>query len=767
VIDRLRRLDRLTLEWWLVLVAAIVLVAGCQATSFSFRFDMLLYDLAQRSLPKTPHSEILLVSIDDRSLAEIGPWPWSRAEQAQLLNQVATGKPRAVALDVLLLELQDNAGDTALAKAIRAGPPTYLPIEFQLPGRNGTSFEIIEPAKPFRDNAAGLGQANLSPDADGIVRRAYLDYSVGSSHWPHLMVRLAELVSPRATKPLHQGGPDEIIANHPALIAYTGPQGSFPNISAASVMRGELPDEMLVGRFVLVGATATGIGDTYATPVGNDGTLMPGLEIQANLLDSLLSNRVITPVERGPLYIFALAPIIAMMLGLRYLKPRWTLWLLGGLLVAVLTGAFVLLAIGLWVPPGSALLGMIAVYPMWNWRRLAAVSAYFTAELKKIESEHDPLERVRPDLAHTDFVDRQMGLLRSAIDRERDLRRFFIDRIAQMPDAVVVTDNSGRVVLANEVALALWHSLGGPGILEAVDQLLARLKDVSGKAPLGPGTSGAWQTSPMEADLTAGDGRCFAMRCEPQHAADDAVIGAVVRIVDTTDAMRTQREREEVMQLLSHDMRSPQVSILTLLDGVSAHKIDKPLAQRIRHYAERTLNLADGFVQLSRAQSLRFEPQVIDLSDIAREAIDALWPQANASGVKLITDLPDYELLILGEGSLLTRTLVNLIDNAIRYSADGQVVRLSAAMEPSEADPWCKITIADNGPGMSREHLDKIFQRFQSKGRMRVHGQSGVGLGLAFVHATILRHNGTIRCESAEGQGTRFEVFFPAHLDDD
>jgi CHASE2 domain-containing sensor protein/signal transduction histidine kinase len=762
VIGLLRRIDRLTAEWWLVLLAALGLVAACVATSFPVRFDMLLYDQVQRSLPHRPHPDILLVSIDDRSLAEVGPWPWPRSNQAQLLTALAVGKPHAVALDVLLLDEQDPVSDAALAKAIAEGPPTYLPVEFQLPGRNGASFEIVEPAPPFRNAAKELGQANLNPDADGIVRRAYLEYAAGTAHWPHLMTWLSGTAK---TQSQDKNDPNVVLAKRPAMIAYTGPQGSFPNISAASVLRGELPPEALAGKLVLVGATATGIGDSYSTPVGGDGTLMSGLEIQANLLDSLLSNRVISPAGRGLLYVFALTPIVLMMLGLRYLKPGRTLWLLGGLLFAVLAVSLLLLRQGLWVAPGSALIGLIAVYPLWNWRRLATVSAYFATELEKLESEHDPLERARPNLTHTDFVDRQMGLLRSAIDRERDLRRFFIDRIAQMPDAVVVTDLAGRVVLANDVALTLWRSMGGSGELRAVDHLLSQLKDKNGKPPLGPGTINTWQSAPLRSDVTASDGRCFAMRCEPQRAADDAVIGAVVRIADTTEATRIQREREEVMQLLSHDMRSPQVSILTLLNGANARTIKAPLAERIRDYAERTLHLADGFVQLSRAQSLRFEPQVIDISDVAREAMDALWPQANASGVSLIAELPEDELLVQGEGSLLTRMLVNLIDNAIRYSKQGQKVRVSVVLEASEADPWCRITVADQGPGISPERLQQLYQRFQSSGGGIAQGKGGVGLGLAFVHATVLRHNGSINCNSDAERGTSFEILIPAYLE--
>ncbi len=743
VIAAKRRPDRLAVEWWLVLLLATGLVVACVATGFTDRFDLLLYDFAQRQLPQTPRQDILLVTVDDRSLAEIGPWPWPRATQARLLQAVAKSRPRAVALDVLLSEPGDAAGDAALATAIRGGPPTYLPVQFVVPGRDGADFNVLEPLPPFRAAATGLGHVNLSPDADGVIRRVYLDYAAGGRNWPHLVTWLSHTgrgaeSAPAVASPL-------LRAQHPVMIAYAGPQGSFPAISAASLIRGEVPPEALAGKWVLVGVTATGVGDTYATPVSTDHSLMPGLEIQANVLNALLTNRGITPVEGGFRYTFMLAPIMAMLLGLRRLRPRRTLWVLVALLGAVLGGAGLLLAGGhMWIAPGSALFGLIAIYPLWSWRRLASLSAYIATELEKLEAEHDPLERARPTLAQADFVERQIGLLRSAIDRERDLRRFLIDRIAQMPDAVVIIDPAGKVVIANDGAVALWRSLGGDTAPAMIEPLLARL----GTAPIGGGGSTAWQV-----DAATADGRSFTVQCEPQRAADDAVIGAVIRVTETTDAVLAQRQREEVLQLLSHDMRAPQVSILTLLDGDTTGRLAAPVAQRVRNYAERTLGLADGFVQLARAQSLRFEPQPVDLGDVMREAADALWPQAVARHVTIHCDVPDEEVLVMGDRSLLARMFVNLIDNATRFSASGQVIRATLVASHNT----CSAIIADDGAGIAPEPLARLFERFTSSAQ----GVGGVGLGLAFVHATVLRHGGRIDCASELGCGTRFTLRFP------
>ncbi len=757
----IRRIDRLAAEWWLVLMLASALVVASIASNFAARFDLLFYDALQRSRPHKPQPRIMLIAIDDRSLTEIGPWPWPREMQARLLTALAQGKPQRVALDLLLLEKGDAAGDRALETAIKNGPPTYLPVQFAIPGQNGTSFTVMKPIEQFLTAAAGTGHVNLIPDADGSMRRAFLTFADGRSEWYHLMTQLTGQPQPTRKTAAQSTGPAALIARDPALIAFTGPQGTFPTISAASVINGHVPPEALADKLLLVGVTATGIGDAYATPVGSDHSLMPGLEIQANLLDSMLSKRLIYPVTGIAPYLFGLVAILIMMLCLRFIRPRWTIWAWAGLLVTTLGLSIALLAQGFWIAPSSAVLGLIAVYPLWNWRRLAAVSSFMAHELEKLHSESDPLERARPSFAGADVVDRQIGLLGSAIDRGRDLRRFLTDRIVQMPDAVLVTDLAGKVVIANEGALALWRSLEGEGTPGTVHELLGRLKVDCDSARLA-----SWQ-----AQTICEDGRSFTVRAESQRAADDSEIGAVFNIAETTELVTAQRQkelaqrqREEVLQLLSHDMRAPQVSILTMLQDGAGDTIKPPMTQRIRECAERTLSLADGFVHLSRAQSLRFDPKVINLVDVAHEAADALWAQAKARNVTISTDLPqEAELLVLGDHSLLVRMLVNLIDNAIRVSPEGQQVLVTASLITRDDKAYCQAVVTDNGPGFSDEQLQSLYARFQTGGQVNLKSAGGVGLGLAFVLATVKRHDGEIACDSSADKGTRFEILLPCH----
>ncbi len=766
-----RGFARLRSEWWLVTLVLTLLIGLVVASGATRKLDNIAYDFLLRHSGREAQPQIFLVTIDNRALEEGGPWPWPRGDQARLLEQLGKAKPLAIAYDVLLLEPGDKAGDDRLASAIGGAGPVYLPVQFNIPGRNGSAADVVQPVEALRNAAAGLGHVNLSFDPDGLVRRIHLSFADRGQQWPQLMRFMrnrargaGEGASPRPDAKV-EALAGSLVARDEVLIAYAGPQGHFPAISASSVLRGEVPAEMLRGKLVLVGATASGVGDAYSTPVGSDGSLMPGIEIQAHLLDAMLSNRLITPVTGAWPYGFALFPLFALLLALRFMTPRRIVTLIAGLLVLILAVSIAALRWqNLWLPPGSAVAGIVCVYPLWAWRRLAAVSSYMAVQLEALSAETDLFGRGHDDLPRSDFVQRQMGLLELAISRERDLRRFLKDRLMQMPDSVLVCDPAGKVLIANQGAAELAHDLTGAAEVDGLDQLLSRLHPVPGAArdkALSLAGAAKGLAEPWSGQAESANGRFFDLRIEPQHSDDDVIVGHVVRIVDTTEISAMQRQREDIMQLLTHDMRSPQSSIIALLDNTGTTGISVDLATRIRTYAGRTLKLADDFVQLSRAQLLQYRLEEINLADIVHDAADALWPQSSARGIIVDVSVPGEELVMSGERSLLTRMLINLIENAIKFSPDGSTVEVTLERTKAGSGNSAICTVSDSGTGMEPEQLSVLYQRFQRAPSGPAKGAGGVGLGLAFVHTVVVRHNGTIACTSTPGAGTRFMVTLP------
>lgn len=746
---------RLAAEWWLVALLSSALALLLVHDRTTQGLDALLYDVLLQFDRHDPDPRILIVAIDDHSTRETGAWPWSRQVQAELLGKLGEADPVAVAYDVLLVD--PKAGDMALGRAMAGPAPVFVPLLMRAPGTNGAPFDIIPPVPAVREAAAGMGHVNLLPDSDGKVRRTQLIAGDERGRWPHLMVLMQRAADPSADLP-EEG-------QRPLLIPFAGSAGHFPTIGASSVLRGEVPAELLRDRLVLVGATAEGLGDRYATGGGNPGGILPGIEVQAHLLDGLLSDRMIAEASLWSRVLLALVPLWVLLAALRVLQPWALLALIAGLAVLLLAAAAAaLLGFRLWLTPVPGLAALAVVYPLWGWRRLAAANSYMIEELERFRAEPDVLAPAGPLPSAPDPVSRQMALLNDAIGQSRNLRRFVTESLRQLPDGVFIADRSGAIVLANAEAEALAEELGLAPDERDLPALYARFQPVpAAEGRLEPEGSDLppWPApeEPGRYRARSASGRSFEIRVAPRWSASGELLGWVVRTTDITTLSEALRQREDMLEFLSHDMRSPQTSILALLADIGGEQVDPQIVGRIESHARRTIALAEGFVQLARAESLPYEPEPVNVADMLVDALDQLWPRITAKDLNVELTGEDATLFVAGERSLLTRAVVNLIENAVYHSPPGAHLRCSIDVIEEQGDPMVTCTIADEGPGIAPDHLAVLFERFrQAPGK----GQgNGVGLGLAQVHTVAVRHGGWVRCESRVGAGSTFVLGLP------
>ena len=737
--------NRLLLEWLLVAGLAVLTVCLLASYRLTERPDNLAYDALVRMRP-TLKSDVVIVAIDDASLASVGRWPWPRDIHTRLIDRLAGARPAAIGYDVLFVE--PSGQDAALAQAMARAGNVVLPLTFSVPGLNGAPFDLQAPVPPIGPAARLVGHADFAADDDGIVRRASMLAGDKGQAYPAIAEQLHRLVTGRASSAFaastNQALPDNRFAfSAPILIPFSGAAGFHRAIPAGAVLRGEVPPELLRGKLVLVGSTASGSGDRYPVPSG----AMPGVELLANMVDALIDGRAIHSMGPAGTLVAALVPLPILLGALLILPPRVNVLLGLGLMgLAFATSAGLLIWDDIWLPPTAALAGLLIVYPLWAWRRLEAANAYMVEELTLLRGEADALPMgapAQPTGWLPEAIARQTALLHMAIGRVRDLRRFFADSLQALPDATLVTDPADMVLVANRAADALF----GPGVGQPLGQLLARLSpDLAGRAI---------EVTPCE--MTARDGRIFVLVVVPLTDARGNRAGSIARLTDITEIRVATRQREDELQLLTHDMRSPQASILALLDD---EQEDEPnLRARIAGYARRTLKLADDFVHYARAQSGRHNEELLDFLAVLIEAADDQWALAQAKRIRVETPDDDEEYLVFGDQSLLSRMLCNLIGNAIKYSGPDTIIRCALARESGR---MLRCTIADQGHGIAPEDLDAIFQPFR---RSRGAEGSGAGLGLAFVKTVIQRHGGTIHVDSRLGAGTTFTLRLPMALE--
>ncbi|WP_421930602.1 CHASE2 domain-containing protein [Phenylobacterium sp.] len=720
---------RLLLEWLLVAVLATAAAGLASWNGLLARADGAVYDALALLNGRPADPDLIIVAIDDRSLAELGRWPWPRARHAELLRVLAPMAPRAVVYDVLFTE--PDPADADLARAMTDLGSVFLPVLVEQ-GFNGAGLREVPPAGPLAVAAEGVGQVIIRPDPDGVVR--HRERCARPAPRP-----LAEVVLGQR-RPLPPAGAAPCVGE---MIPFAGPPGAYRTVSFGSVLRGEVPAAFFTGRRVLVGATALGMTDHFQTPMGGSSGGMSGVELQANILDAL--DHGLTRGEAGRPWRLALAilPLWALMTGFLTLKPAQNLGLAAGLGAAVLALSVGLFGLAhLWLSPVTTLAILLLVFPVWGWRRLAMASDFLKAEFERLGGHLEaPAATAHGPVA--DVVASQARALSGAISRMDALRRFADDILASLPDATLVTDAQGVVIQANAPARALL----GEGLVGVpLVDLLRRLEPVALEA--------GDLTGPQSRPLALRDGRTLLLHTAPRRGEGEGPAGEVIGLADATELMATARQREQALQLLTHDMRSPQTSILALLQ--QSPGLEPTMVGRIAANARRTLALADGFVQFARAEAAALGREPVDLADMVCEMADELWPQAQQKKVTFVQAGCDEPAFTLGDHSLLARAFANLFENAVKYSPPGARIAVALTREAGRI----MVSVTDQGPGLTPEEAAAVFEPFQRFDRPQG-GDPGAGLGLAFVRSVVVRHGGQVRYETASGGGAHFIVDLP------
>jgi CHASE2 domain-containing sensor protein len=749
-------------DWAAVAIGLSLLLVAIVLSGGADRANDLFYDWSTRVASHDPPDDILVVAIDDKSLETLGPWPWPRAVHAAMLRRLATYHPLAVIYDVLFPGPSPVAeDDTALGKAFAAIPHAFVPMVLKTPGDNGRGYEPLWPIAPVTANAT-VGHARVQPDRDGVVRR--IDLAIdGEQRWDHIAALAAALqpAGRRALEALPKFAPRPAAApprrQGEVLIGFGGPPGHVRTAPFISVLRGETPASLLTGRYVLVGATAPGLGDQYSTPAGGDSGVMSGIEIQANVLDTLLSGSAIRPAPTALRLAFGLASLWLLMVGFLRLPPN-SAGLLGlGLMIVVAALSAGLLFLGhVWLPPMATLIVLIIAQPLWTWRRLSGVNTYMIEELSRLAADPDlSTTAPRPRPLTRDHIASQVDLMRETVDRVRGMRRLVGAAVRSLPDPTVLVTLGGEITLANAEAQKLF---GGDSRPEPAD--IERFFSASEPPPF----SVAGFTDPRRpwiGERTGADGSLREILHVPWTDEAGSPLGWVIRFADVTAMRRAETAREEALQLLTHDMRSPQASILALVAEDSAATPEE-LRPRIAHYAKRTLALADGFLRLARADAGNYEREPTEIADVMTEATDDLWVLASSRGVRIVFDGGEAEYMMVGNRGLLIRAFTNILDNAVKFSPPGSTIECAVAGGAGCGGGDIVCTITDHGAGMSSEVVAKLFQRFSHHAAGLAGPVDGVGLGLAFVQSVVKGHGGIIACRSAPGVGTTFEIVLPA-----
>lgn len=386
-----------------VLVLATLILVFSQALS---RLDYVVYDLGQKLRLNSAPKDIIIVAIDEISLSQIGRWPWPREVHARLIDQLKSAGARVIALDIILSE-QDKKNileDDLLSASIRQAENVVLPVLIETTRTNGQLIETL-PLTKFATHAADLGRVHAVLDEDGIVRSFYLFEGIGAPAWQHFSQAILNVANKQPSKngvvDFDQTRLLTLVQQQQRKINFLAPNDHFDTISYSQVLKGEYPQGLFQDKIVFVGATASGMNDLLSTPVSSFGQPMPGVEVHANIFETI----------RNKLYILdvSLPAKIIILLTLALLPLLWIpkLSAFTGLisnlvyfLLVLATMAVLPKTICFWIPPSAALFSIFIAYPVWSWRKLEAARRYLDQEL-------DFLQQNLSNMQNLDRLDNQ------------------------------------------------------------------------------------------------------------------------------------------------------------------------------------------------------------------------------------------------------------------------------------------------------------------------------------------------------------------------
>ena len=239
--------------------------------------------------------------------------------------------------------------------------------------------------------------------------------------------------------------------------------------------------------------------------------------------------------------------------------------------------------------------------------------------------------------------------------------------------------------------------------------------------------------------------------------------GVLLTLHDLTRLRQVETTRREFVSNVSHELRTPLSSVKALAEALENGALEDPdtardFIRRIHGEADRMSALVDELLELSRLESGQapLEMETVDVAALARGEIEAFQLRAEAAGAVLESRLPDAPALVRGERDKLRQVLVNLLDNALKFTPSGGTVTVFVRT----AAGGVEVSVRDTGAGIPAEHLPHVFERFYKVDRARRDG--GTGLGLAIVRHIVEAHGGTARAESREGEGTTVSVMLRA-----
>jgi signal transduction histidine kinase/CHASE2 domain-containing sensor protein len=716
---------------------------------FEARLGDTLFRLAP--VPKQA-SQVIVVLIDEESLHTYGRWPWSRTLLAQLTSNLSAASAQVIGLDILLSEPQASEPDRALGDALRKSGRTVIVDKI---GNFPEGPRWIEPLPEFAQ-WAGVGHAQAVLDPDIVCRRfPPLELTLDGPRWA-FAIELARKAAPQQTA--------RFISNHgfsesdsaspigrakPTLIPIPFRRDGFQTISARTVLDHSALS-LVRGRPVLVGFGSVEIGDRLATPLSSD-LPAPGVEIHAQILDSILTGRTL---REFPLWLDGLLWLVICALSVRIVQHGYGWDRFAYLTAAVVSiyaiALFLYWFVGRMMPVGALVMAVVLAPMVVYSAELVIVERSVTRQLLSLRMwlhrhERDYTRHEGPLSWKLELLQDLQTELGAAYELHRAL-------LEAMQDLVAIFDGNGNLLLSNDIFAAACLAIVERRTLNELRERLSL--DTN--------------TPTLEQGLTWEQEVYFEKELYLLHLAPlpptflSPSGGTVLRMTSLRTREERDRARAEALGFITHELRTPLTSIQGFAELMTRYP-DSPACavapQTIVRESKRLLAVISSYLDLLQvdAGAKSLQKVEIDVRELVSQVFDILQPLATANRMWLTLQVMDESALRpLADPSLINGAVLNLVSNAIKYGRAGTEIIASCWNRENET----VIAVYNQGEPIPADSISRLFDpyyRAPESGKVA----PGWGIGLAFVKRIAEKHGGSVTVES-NVTGTTLEIHLPA-----
>lgn len=735
-------------------------------------FRQLVAELAAHGEP----NHVSVIVVDKKTVDELGVAKcFAQSSHGEMLDRLQ--EAASVVIDMTML--CDEADGPALAAAIERHGRIVLPAH--------VSPVVVEPdivlfpAPLLAGVATAVGQRTIVVGSDHLIQGLlpYVQIPGTARKLPHVAleaVRVAGMELPFANVEdvIHDRVSNLGRLQQGVLSLALPTRFSLKRYSYVDVLKGAIPDSTWRGQIVYIGDGVSDRAGLYhlSSSPDSEGRVRES-EANAMMTEALIDGHILgTPPVIAKFLINAIAVGGTLLIGLFLSGWRMFAAMVVWLMLYVSISVVSLLWEAYWLPPGAVVVSCGLVFALCGWSRAGQLRASLFHEYEQLQKQVGPAlmnasgsaPRAQGGDGHAAAAAPDGHAVSHVMQQIRGLQSGYMEMMETLPYAVFV-EEGGNLAMCNERGRVLLASLNADGAAQATQEgagpQLPQLPDHPIVDQLRKAIVEAKIEGHMRSFELELNGRTHTIIVTPfsdgERYNSTASMTCVVDIHDVRAAVENDRI---TMRHMVHDLRSPLATVLSLLEERldAKSKADSGLFKDLHKLVDYSLRVAQDFTQLSRAGHLDSKDFVpLAVGDIVADAVDAIWHAARAKGIAIETESSDRDAHTRGNRDMLLRAMINVLDNAVKYSPGDTRVTVKIAV----TGDWVDVLFADQGIGISEAAQERLFEPFfQVEARPR-DASRGVGLGLPFVKEVIRQHKGKVMVQSTLGSGSGFTLRLP------